>query len=69
MKAYTQIWHLEPLSSLEAEERNYREPGNREKINKICLAESDREGKWYVKQEMGHGNQVENRTSAVFDKS
>lgn len=46
--------------------------GNREigkKINKICLAVSDREGKWYVKQGMGHGNQVENRTSAVFDKS
>ena len=54
---------------MEAEERNYREPGNREKINKICLAGSDGEGKWYVKQEIGHGNQVKNRDSAVFDKS
>lgn len=28
LKAETQIWYLKPLSSLEAEERNYRGPGN-----------------------------------------
>lgn len=39
------------------------------KINKICLAWSDKERKRYVKQGMGHENQVENRTSADFDKS
>lgn len=38
------------------------------KINKICLSRSDGGRRWYVKQEMGHGNQVENRTSVVFDK-
>lgn len=55
---------------MEAEERNYREPGNQgKKINKTRLARSAGEGKRYVKQEMGHGNQVVNRASAVFDKS
>lgn len=44
-------------------------PGKLGKINKICLTRSDTERKWYVKQGMGHGNQVENRTSAEFDKS
>lgn len=54
---------------MEAQDKTYREPGNQEKINKICFARSDREGKWYVKQEMGHGNQVEIRPTVVLDKS
>lgn len=41
--------------------------GRKKKINKICLAGSDEEWKRCVKQEMGHGNQVVNRTLSVFD--